>query len=191
MNQNHYYKKRYAPNDEKIICHVSNFRKVKRIDDVIKTFNIVAENIKSKLILVGDGPERNQLERQARKSKFNEHIHFLGNLKSTKEVLNISDLFLLPSSKESFGLAALEAMACKVPVVATNTGGIPEVVENEYSGFLSDVGNFEKMAENCHTILSKEDKLKEFKSNAFKTAQKFDIEQVLPKYEMLYNQLVN
>ena len=191
MNQNQYYKKRYAPNDEKIICHVSNFRKVKRIDDVIKTFNIVAENIKSKLILVGDGPERNQLERQARKSKFNEHIHFLGNLKSTKEVLNISDLFLLPSSKESFGLAALEAMACKVPVVATNTGGIPEVVENEYSGFLSEVGNFEKMAENCHTILSKDDKLKEFKSNAFKTAQKFDIEQVLPKYEMLYNQLVN
>ena len=108
---------------------------MKRIGDVIKTFNIVAENIKSKLILVGDGPERNQLERQARKSKFNEHIHFLGNLKSTKEVLNISDLFLLPSSKESFGLAALEAMACKVPVVATNTGGIPEVVENEYSGF--------------------------------------------------------
>ena len=191
MNQNQYYKKRYAPNGEKIICHVSNFRKVKRIGDVIKTFNMVAEKINTKLILVGDGPERNQLERQARKSKFNEHIHFLGNLKSTKEVLNISDLFLLPSSKESFGLAALEAMACKVPVVATNTGGIPEVVENEYSGFLSEVGNFEKMAENCLTIISKDDKLKEFKSNAFKTAQKFNIEKVLPKYEKLYNQVIN
>ena len=191
MNQNQYYKKRYAPNGEKIICHVSNFRKVKRIGDVIKTFNMVAEKIKTKLILVGDGPERNQLEMQARKSKFNEHIHFLGNLKSTKEVLNISDLFLLPSSKESFGLAALEAMACKVPVVATNTGGIPEVVENEYSGFLSEVGNFEKMAENCLTIISKDDKLKEFKSNAFKTAQKFNIEKVLPKYEKLYNQVIN
>ncbi len=191
MNQNQYYKKRYAPNGEKIICHVSNFRKVKRIGDVIKTFNVVAEKIKTKLILVGDGPERNQLERQARKSKFNKHIYFLGNLKSTKEVLNISDLFLLPSSKESFGLAALEAMACKVPIVATNTGGIPEVVENKYSGFLSEVGNIEKMATNCLTILSEEDNLQVFKSNAFKTAQKYDIEQILPKYEMLYDQLVN
>ena len=176
---------------KKIICHVSNFRKVKRIGDVIKIFNVVAEKIKTKLILVGDGPERNQLERQARKSKFNKHIYFLGNLKSTKEVLNISDLFLLPSSKESFGLAALEAMACKVPVVATNTGGIPEVVENKYSGFLSEVGNIEKMATNCLAILSKENNLQVFKSNAFKTAQKFNIEQILPKYEMLYNQLVN
>ncbi len=191
MSQNQFYKRRFAPNGEKIICHVSNFRKVKRIGDVIKTFNNISEKIRVKLILVGDGPERNQLERQARKSNFKEHIYFLGNLKSTKEVLNISDLFLLPSSKESFGLAALEAMACKVPVVATNSGGIPEVVEHGFSGLLCDVGDIDEMAKNVMKILGDDHNLKIYKSNAFETAKKFDINEVLPKYEELYHYLTN
>ena len=187
---NEFYKKRFAPNKEKIICHISNFRKVKRIKDILAAFDLISKKINVKLILVGDGPERSSLERLSRKSDYNENIYFLGSLKSTKEVLNISDIFFLPSSTESFGLSALEAMACSVPVISTNTGGIPEVVVHGESGMLSNVGDYKKMAKDSINILSNEKKLKEFKSKALQQAKKFDVKRVLPIYEKLYKKCI-
>jgi N-acetyl-alpha-D-glucosaminyl L-malate synthase BshA len=190
LDNNEYYKKRYAPNNEKIICHVSNFRKVKRIEDVIIAFEGISKEIDAKLLLVGDGPERARLEQISRNSKSSKNIFFLGSLKSTKEVLNISDLFMLPSSKESFGLSALEAMACGVPVIASESGGIPEVVLHGKSGLLNSVRDTYQMTKNALKLLSNESLLKSFKSNAFKQAMKFDIELILPKYEKLYEQCI-
>tara|TARA_X000000950_G_C13901158_1_gene654963 strand:- start:255 stop:1391 length:1137 start_codon:yes stop_codon:yes gene_type:complete len=191
LENNDFYKKRFAPNNEKIICHISNFRKVKRIEDVLLSFEIISREIDVKLILVGDGPERSVLEKISRESKFKNNIFFLGSLKSTKEVLNISDLFFLPSSTESFGLSALEAMACSVPVISTQTGGIPEVVIDGESGFLSKVGDVEEMSRNAIDILSIENKLSLFKENALKQAMKYDVKQILPKYEKIYEKCVN
>lgn len=191
LDNNEFYKKRFAPNNEKIICHVSNFRKVKRIEDVLTTFEEISKKTEVKLILVGDGPERPRLEKISRKSTFKENIFFLGSLKSTKEVLNISDLFILPSSKESFGLSALEAMACSVPVIASNSGGIPEVVIHEESGLLNEVGDTNQMTINALKILSNHDTLEKFKSNALNQAKKFDIKIILPRYENLYRECVD
>ena len=188
---NEKYKKRIASNNEKIITHVSNFRKVKRIQDVLKIFKIINNSNPSKLVLVGDGPERPKMERLARELEISDHVNFLGNLKSTKEVLNISDLFILPSSSESFGLAALEALACGVPVISTNSGGIPEVVEHGKSGFLSEAGNFKEMGQNALNIISDNQTHNQFKSNAIKSAKKFDIQHILPKYEEVYKESLN
>jgi len=190
LDNNEYYKKRYSPNNEKIICHVSNFRKVKRIEDVIIAFEGISKEIDAKLLLVGDGPERARLEQISRNSKSSKNIFFLGSLKSTKEVLNISDLFMLPSSKESFGLSALEAMACGVPVIASESGGIPEVVLHGKSGLLNSVRDTYQMTKNALKLLSNESLLKSFKSNAYNQAMKFDIELILPKYEKLYEQCI-
>ncbi len=191
LDNNDYYKKRFAPNNEKIICHVSNFRKVKRIEDVIIAFEGISKEIDTKLLLVGDGPERARLEQISRNSIFSKNIFFLGSLKSTKEVLNISDLFILPSSKESFGLSALEAMACGVPVIASDSGGIPEVISHGESGLLNSVGDTYQMTKNALKLLSNESLLESFKTNAYKQAMKFDIEVILPRYEKLYEQCVN
>ena len=190
LDNNEYYKKRFAPNNEKIICHVSNFRKVKRIEDVLIMFEGISKEIDVKLILVGDGPERGRLEQIARNSNHMKNIFFLGSLKSTKEVLNISDLFVLPSSKESFGLSALEAMACEVPVIASDTGGIPEVIIHGESGMLNSVGDTYQMTKNALKLLSNDSLLEKFKANAYKQAMKFDIEVILPKYEKLYEKCV-
>jgi len=130
------------------------------------------------------------MERLARQLDISEHVNFLGNLKSTKEVLNISDLFMLPSSSESFGLAALEALACGVPVIATNKGGIPEVVEHGKCGFLSNVGDYSEMSKNALSILSNEKTFADFKLNARQTAKKFDIQEILPIYEKIYKKSV-
>ena len=191
MDNNDYYKKRFAPNNEKVICHVSNFRKVKRIEDVIIAFEGISKEMDVKLLLVGDGPERARLEQISRNSKFSKNIFFLGSLKSTKEVLNISDLFILPSSKESFGLSALEAMACGVPVIASDSGGIPEVISNGKSGLLNSVGDTYQMIKNALKLLSNDSLLESFKTNAYQQAMKFDIEVILPKYEKLYEQCVD
>ena len=190
MDNNDYYKKRFAPNNEKVICHVSNFRKVKRIEDVIIAFEGISKEMDVKLLLVGDGPERARLEQISRNSKFSKNIFFLGSLKSTKEVLNISDLFMLPSSKESFGLSALEAMACGVPVIASESGGIPEIVLHGESGLLNSVRDTYQMTKNALKLLSNEPLLKSFKSNAYRQAMKFDIELILPKYEKLYEECI-
>ena len=191
LENNDFYKKRFAPNNEKIICHISNFRKVKRIKDVLLSFEIISNEIDVKLILVGDGPERSALEKISRESKYRNNIYFLGSLKSTKEVLNISDLFFLPSSTESFGLSALEAMACSVPVISTKTGGIPEVVIDGESGYLSKVGDVKEMSNNAVEILSNENKLSLFKENALKQAMKFDVKQILPRYEKIYEKCID
>jgi len=190
MDNNDYYKKRFAPNNEKVICHVSNFRKVKRIEDVIIAFEGISKEIDVKLLLVGDGPERARLEQISRNSKFSKNIFFLGSLKSTKEVLNISDLFILPSSKESFGLSALEAMACGVPVIASDSGGIPEVISHGKSGLLNSVGDTYQMTKNALKLLSNDSLLESFKTNAYQQAMKFDIEVILPKYESLYEKCI-
>jgi N-acetyl-alpha-D-glucosaminyl L-malate synthase BshA len=191
LENNDFYKKRFAPNNEKIICHISNFRKVKRIKDVLLSFEIISKEIDVKLILVGDGPERSALEKISRESKYRNNIYFLGSLKSTKEVLNISDLFFLPSSTESFGLSALEAMACSVPVISTKTGGIPEVVIDGESGYLSKVGDVREMSNNAIEILSNENKLSLFKENALKQAMNFDVKQILPRYEKIYEKCID
>lgn len=180
------YKKRFAPNNEYIITHISNFRKVKRIDDVINIFEKVNKKLSSKLIFVGDGPERNKAELLCREKNLSNNVIFLGNLKSTIEVLNISDLFLLPSEKESFGLAALEAMASGVPVISTLSGGIPELVEHGKNGYLSNIGDINNMAQNSIKILKTKSTHLNFKMSALERAKYFDIENILPQYEKLY-----
>ncbi len=159
LPNNDFYKKRYAPNGEFIITHISNFRKVKRIEDVVKVFRKIRKVMPCRLLFVGDGPDRINIERACRSSCEREDVLFLGHLESTREVLNISDLFILPSQTESFGLAALEALASSVPVITTNAGGLPEVVDHNVNGFLSEVGDTDDMANNAINLLSDLDKL--------------------------------
>jgi N-acetyl-alpha-D-glucosaminyl L-malate synthase BshA len=180
---------KYAAIDEPILCHISNFRKVKRVEDVIRIFEKVNAQIPSKLIMVGDGPERYSCEQLARKLNICDRVVFLGKLRDTAHVLEISDVFLLPSETESFGLAALEAMAESVPVISSNTGGISEVNKHGFSGFLSDVGDIEDMAKNTIRILDKET-LTQFKVNALAQANLFSLEAILPQYENIYRNLV-
>ena len=180
---------KYAAIDEPILCHISNFRKVKRVEDVIRIFEKVNEQIPSKLIMVGDGPERYSCEQLARKLNICDKVVFLGKLRDTAHVLEISDVFLLPSETESFGLAALEAMAESVPVISSNTGGISEVNKHGFSGFLSDVGDIDDMAKNTIQLLDKET-LAQFKVNALAQANLFSLEVILPQYENIYRNLV-
>ncbi|MCB9360535.1 MAG: N-acetyl-alpha-D-glucosaminyl L-malate synthase BshA [Flavobacteriales bacterium] len=184
-------RKSFAPNGEKVLIHISNFREVKRVQDVIKIFDLVRKETPTKLILVGDGPERHKMEELCRELHACDAIKFLGKVKDTERVLAATDLFLLPSQTESFGLAALEAMAAKVPVISTNTGGLPEVNKQGFSGFLSNVGDVEDMANNALKILANEETLTTFKNNAFAQAQLFDIKKILPMYEELYLSLIN
>ena len=180
---------KYAAIDEPILCHISNFRKVKRVEDVIRIFEKLNAQIPSKLIMVGDGPERYSCEQLARKLNICDRVVFLGKLRDTAHVLEISDVFLLPSETESFGLAALEAMAESVPVISSNTGGISEVNKHGFSGFLSNVGDIEDMAKNTIRILDKET-LTQFKLNALAQANLFSLEVILPQYENIYRNLV-
>lgn len=184
-------RRHYAEDHERILVHASNFRRVKRVEDVVTTFAKVNEKIPSKLILVGDGPERGLVERLGRELKICNRIVFLGKVRDTAHVLEISDLFLLPSETESFGLAALEAMAVGVPVVSSNTGGIPEVNVHGFTGFLSNVGDVEDMAKNALHILSDEDSLQKFRQNALDRAHDFQLDRVLPMYEKLYEDVLN
>jgi N-acetyl-alpha-D-glucosaminyl L-malate synthase BshA len=180
----------YAQNDEKILIHISNFRPVKRIEDVVKVFEKVRKEIPSKLLLVGDGPERGNVENLARKLGVIDDVIFLGKTKAIEKLLCMSDLFLLTSQSESFGLSALEALASHVPVISTNTGGIPEVNKNGYSGFLSDVGDIDDMARNAVYLLKDEGLLKKFKLQAAQQASLFNIGSILPMYEAIYERIV-
>jgi N-acetyl-alpha-D-glucosaminyl L-malate synthase BshA len=184
-------RQKYANKDEKIICHISNFRPVKRIEDVIKIFALIDQKIDAKLILVGDGPDRYMAEKLSRELGLIDRVIFFGKVRDTNHILPIADLFLLPSETESFGLAALEAMAVGVPVVSSNTGGIPEVNLHNYSGFLSDVGDIEQMAEFAIDLLSDTDKLDLFKEQAKKRAEVFSLDAILPLYEKLYHEVMN
>ena len=188
-NKEH-FKKAIAPNGEKIVMHVSNFRKVKRVEDVVLMFDKVLPKIASKLLLVGDGPERMNVEMMCRELGNCEHVRFLGKQDAIEDLLAIADLFVLPSEQESFGLAALEAMACEVPVISSNAGGIPEINVQGETGFLSNVGDVDDMARNAIYILEDEERLKQFKSNAFAQAKRFDIVNVLPVYEAYYKQVI-
>jgi len=178
-----------APNGEKIIIHTSNFRPVKRVQDIIKTFKRVRDVIPAKLVLVGDGPERARMEALCRELGVCDDISFLGKQEAVQDIVAIADLFMLPSEQESFGLAALEAMAAGVPVVGSNAGGIPELNKNGFSGFNVAVGDVDEMARKVLHILSI-DNLPMFKKNALQQAQQFDINNVLPKYEELYAKMI-
>ena len=180
-----------AANDEKIVTHVSNHRKVKRIDDVINIFYRIQKVVKSKLIMVGQGPEREGAEDLVTKLGMEDKVLFLGESHEIDKVLSYSDLFLLPSEKESFGLAALEAMVNGVPVISTNTGGLPEVNKHGFSGYLSKVGDVDEMAAYGISILQDEANLKKFKDNARKQSYIFDIYSVVPLYEDLYREALN
>jgi len=184
-----HFKKAICPDNEMLIVHTSNFRPVKRISDVIKVFNNIHKEIPSKLLMIGDGPERVQAEQLSRELGISDDVRFLGKLEAVEEVLSVADLFLMPSEKESFGLAALEAMACEVPVISSNTGGIPELNIHGVTGFLSNIGDVEDMSRNALHILNKNN-LPKFKQNALARAKEFDISRILPLYEAYYQKVM-
>ncbi len=188
-NKDH-FRKAIAPFGEKLLIHVSNFRKVKRIEDVVQMFALVQKQIPAKLLLVGDGPERQSIEQLCRDLGLCEQIRFLGKQDAVEELLAISDLFVLPSEKESFGLSALEAMACQVPVISSDTGGLPEVNINEETGFTSQIGDVADMARNALKLLQNENLLQQFRANALRQAQRFDIANILPMYEDYYQAVI-
>ena len=180
-----------AQDDEKIIVHVSNFRPLKRIIDVLKIFEKINQKINSKLIMVGDGPDKKKAKEFLRKNNLKNKVIFLGKTSEVDEILCSSDLFLLPSEKESFGLAALEAMALKVPVISTNTGGLKDLNINGNSGYTSDIGDIDSMAKNAIKILSDDSLEKKYRNQAFENAKKYDIKTVIPLYEKIYDQALN
>ncbi|WP_316746284.1 N-acetyl-alpha-D-glucosaminyl L-malate synthase BshA [Pedobacter gandavensis] len=185
-----HFKKAIAPNNERILIHTSNFRKVKRTQDVILTFDKIQKKIPSKLLMVGDGPERVYCEQLCRDLGICEHVRFLGKQDAIEEILSVSDLFLMPSESESFGLAALEAMACKVPAITSNAGGLPELNVDGFCGFMSNVGDVEDMAAKGIQILENDEVLQQFKENAFIRAQDFDLKKILPIYVDYYSQII-
>jgi N-acetyl-alpha-D-glucosaminyl L-malate synthase BshA len=180
-----------AKKEERIVTHISNFRKVKRIPDIIKIFYKIQEKIPAKLMMVGDGPEKAKAEQLCEDLGIQDKVIFFGNSNEIDQILSLSDLFLLPSETESFGLAALEAMAWSVPVISSNSGGLPEVNFDGVSGYLSNVGDVEKMAENALKILESDETLNQFRTNALEVAKQFDIKNILPLYENLYLKAIN
>lgn len=184
-----HFKKAICPQGEALVVHTSNFRKVKRIKDVVDVFYNIHKEIPAKLLMIGDGPERNKAEKQAHDLGIATDIRFLGKQEAIEEVLSVADLFLMPSEKESFGLAALEAMACEVPVISSNTGGLPELNVQGVTGFLSNVGDIEDMTRKSLFVLDKNN-LPKFKENALKRAKEFDITKILPLYENYYEKVL-
>lgn len=184
-----HFKQAICPKGEALIVHTSNFRKVKRIGDVMEIYANIHKEIPSKLLMIGDGPERAKAEAQAKDLGIEADVRFLGKLEAIEEVLSVADLFLMPSEKESFGLAALEAMACEVPLISSNAGGLPELNVQGVTGFMSDVGNVEEMSRNALLILDKRN-LPTFKANALKRAREFDIANILPLYERVYERVI-
>jgi L-malate glycosyltransferase len=185
-----HFRKAIAPNGEKILIHTSNFRRVKRTEDVVKVFKKVHDEIPSKLLLVGDGPERQSIEKFCRDLHLADDVRFLGKQEAVEELLAVSDIFLMTSEYESFGLAALEAMACEVPVISTNGGGIPEINTDGFSGFMSNVGDIDDMAKNTLRLLKDESLLAIFKRQALEQATRFDLVNILPQYEKYYAQVL-
>lgn len=188
-NKDH-FKKAIAPDGEKLLTHISNFRKVKRVDDVIKMFHLVHQKVPSKLLLIGDGPERRKAEDMCREYDLCHDVRFLGKQDAVEELLAISDLFIIPSENESFGLAALEAMACEIPVLSSNAGGLPELNIHGKTGYVTETGDVKAMAEYSIRLLGDENLLKEFRINAFNRAKEFGLEVILPKYEAYYQEVI-
>ncbi|TNE61004.1 MAG: N-acetyl-alpha-D-glucosaminyl L-malate synthase BshA [Bacteroidetes bacterium] len=181
-----HFKKIIAPDGERILAHTSNFRKVKRVEDVIHIFKQVHDQVPSKLLMIGDGPERQNTERLCRQFNLCDDVRFLGKQDAIEELLAICDLFIIPSESESFGLAALEAMACEVPVISSNSGGLPEVNTHGVTGFLSDPGDIDGMARHAIELLQNEQMLEQFRKNALAQAKRFDLSNILPHYEAYY-----
>jgi len=179
-----------AKEDEKIVVHISNFRPLKRIMDVIYVFEQISVKIKAKLIMIGEGPEKSKAQRYCMKNNLSDKVVFLGNTSEVYDILCFSDLFLLLSEKESFGLSALEAMIHKVPVISTNVGGLPELNKNKYSGFLFDIGEINKMAKKSIEILSNNQLLNKYKNQAFENAKRFDIKKIIKEYESVYKKAI-
>ncbi|MBK9638839.1 MAG: N-acetyl-alpha-D-glucosaminyl L-malate synthase BshA [Bacteroidetes bacterium] len=185
-----HFRKAVAPNGERLVVHTSNFRKVKRVQDVVHVFSKIRKEIPSKLLLIGDGPERHNIEQLCRELNLCDDVRFLGKQDMIEEILSICDLFVMPSETESFGLAALEAMACQVPVISSNAGGIPELNINGVTGFMSNVGDVDDMAKNAMTILRTDESLKKFKSQALSRAKEFDTHVITPLYEQYYAKVI-
>lgn len=180
----------YAQDHERILVHISNFRKVKRVVDVVRVFAQVREKMPAKLLMVGDGPERSRVEQLCRDMGTCGDTVMLGKLKNPTEVLQVADLFVLPSEAESFGLAALEAMAARVPVISTNTGGLPEVNRHGVTGMMSEVGDVDEMAANAIFLLEDEGRLQQFRDRARGRAEEFQVASIMPQYEAIYNQVL-
>ena len=183
-------KKVFAPNGEKIIVHTSNFRKVKRIEDVIHAYSKIKDSVQANLLLIGDGPERRNAEELCRELGTCSQIQFLGKQDAVEEILSIADLFMLPSQNESFGLAALEAMACEVPVISSNAGGLPEVNIDGVTGFTCEIGDVDDMAKKAIILVENEDMLTIFKKNAREKALGFKKSLIMPQYEKIYNKAI-
>jgi L-malate glycosyltransferase len=188
-DKNH-FKQMLAPGGERILVHVSNFRSVKRVPDVIRIFEAVRKEVPGKLLMIGDGPDRLKVEELARTLGVYDDVRFLGKQEQISEILSIADLFLLPSETESFGLSALEAMACNVPVISTNAGGLPEINVHGKTGYLADVGDVKSMADYAISILKDSDTLLHFKKAAIAHARKFEKQHIIPRYEVLYEQVI-
>lgn len=180
------FKQAIAPNGEKILLHASNFRKVKRVDDVIRTFALIRKELNVKLMMVGDGPERHGAEELSRSLNIESDVRFVGKQEQMEDILAISDVFLLPSEYESFGLAALEAMASRAIVISSNAGGLPEIMKHGETGFMANVGDVESMAAFAVEALKDENKLMEMKETAYQHARSFDIKNIIPQYEAIY-----
>lgn len=186
------FRKHIAPNNEKILVHTSNFRQVKRVTDVIRIFNNVLKEIPSKLVLVGDGPDRSECERLCRELNIYENVKFLGKQEGIVDILSVGDIFLIPSQSESFGLAALEAMACGLPVVASSVGGLPELIVHNETGYIAEIGDVERMSKYVIDLLTNERKYKRFAELSRKRAvDNFDNSKVIPLYENHYNKILN
>lgn len=189
INSKDCHREHIAASNERIISHISNLRPVKRAHDVIEIFYKIQQKIPSKLVLIGEGPDREHIELQAKELGISNKIIFMGNSQEVNKLLCYSDLFLLPSQTESFGLAALEAMAAKTPVISTNSGGLPEVNIQGVTGFLSNVGDTDEMAKNGIYILEDEMRLQQFKKNAFEQAKKFSLKNIIPTYKAIYREV--
>lgn len=185
-----HFKTAICPNDEKLIVHTSNFRKVKRVEDALRIFKHISDKIPAKLLLVGDGPHRVNVEALSRELGVAENVRFLGKLDAVEEVLSVADLFLMPSEKESFGLAALEAMACEVPIISSNAGGIPELNKHGVTGFISEIGDIESMSKNALHVLH-DDNLETFKAAALARAKELDIKKIVPQYVDYYREVLD
>lgn len=191
LKPKNHFKIAIAPNNERIIVHTSNFRKVKRTQDVIYIFEQIRKVVPSKLLMIGDGPERVYCEQLCRDLKICSDVRFLGKQDAVEEILSVCDLFIMPSESESFGLAALEALACKVPAITSNAGGLPELNINGVTGYMDPVGDVDAMAKHAIEILGDNLRLSQFKENALNRAKEFDLGLILPVYENFYKEVLS
>ncbi len=185
------FRKNIAPNGEKIFIHISNFRALKRVQDVIRIFYEVRKKLEAKLLLVGDGPDRSDCERLVRELEISDHVRFMGKQDALVELLSVSDIFMIPSQSESFGLSALEAMSCGVPVISSSVGGLPELNLHNETGYIAEIGDVDRMAKYAVDLLSDKKRYELFSKNARKRAEEFSEDKIVPLYEKFYEQFID